>query len=224
MKTKKFTLLIIALASVVCAKADMLAYFSFNNVKLESGSIGVFLNSGDKELYDTATRVISKASSGVKADTATLNLSAFTGEMGGAINHSNANWGAYFGTKFGAMDDFPAGGALALGSGLNGKYVVMSLNSEGYEDLKVFFTTRSSAQNGATKITWEFSTDGVEFKPASATTLYQDNTYTVNSVSLSSFKELANAKTVYLRFCFDGLKGNGNVRIDNIRITGSKIE
>lgn len=213
----------IGAACTACAKADLLAYFNFNNVKLESGSIGVFLESGNREVFAASTRTIAYASAGLKSESALLNLSAFNGEMGAAINGSNANWGVYFGSLVGSVDGFPAGGALALGSGLNGKPAVISLNTEGFQGVKVSFSVRSSAQNGADKIQWEVSTDGVQYKPAATTTLAQNNTYTALCVDLSACKELDNAKQVFIRFAFSGLTGNGNVRLDNIQVSGAKL-
>lgn len=217
-------LLTLGALSLSSAKAELLAYFNFNNVILESGSIGVFLDSGVEEVYHASAHTISPASAGIKADDAMLDLSAFDGEMGGVINGGTSNWGAYFGTILGAVDGFEAGGALALGSGLNGKPVVISLNTEGIKSLLVTFAVRSSGENGATQINWEVSSDGTSYQPAGSTTLFQDNTYTEGAINLSAFKEMENAQQAYIRFAFDGTTGNGNVRIDNIQVSGTKAQ
>lgn len=220
-KTLCLTLAIGALCAG-SARADLLAYFNFNNVNLSSGSIGIFLDSGSEEKYDASKHTISPASAGVKAESAVMDFSAFDGELGGLINGGTTNWGVYFGTPINAVDGFDPGGALALGSGLNGKPVVLVLNTEGYRELKVSFATRSSAENGATEIVWEISSDGVSFEPAGAVTLTQDNNYAMGEIDLSASRMLDNARKAYIRFSFEGTTQNGNVRIDNIQIIGSK--
>lgn len=225
MQTKMKTAGVLLAAGLLCAssvRADLLAYFSFNNVNLESGSIGMFLDSGSEEKYDASKRTISPASAGVKAAGATLDFSTFTGELGGVINGGTANWGAYFGTVVNAVDGFEAGGALALGSGLNGKPAVIVLNTEGFKGILVSFASRSSSENGATQINWEVSSDGVNFETAGTTTLFQDNIFTEGTADLSPYKTIDNVKKAYIRFYFEGTTRNGNVRIDNIQVIGSK--
>lgn len=204
------------------ASAALLVYYDFNNTStLQSGAISTFNTTGTTEIYNATNKTISIGSAGVKASSAVLDLSSY-GNMTGPIG-ANTNWGAYFGTTNNSYGGAAAGGALSLGSGLNNAYLVLSLDTAGYRDLIVSFSTRSSASSGASGILWEVSSDGVNYLSAGSVSLSQNDTFTAGSIDLSAYNLIENVSTAYIRFAFTGATGSGNVRMDNLQINATAI-
>lgn len=201
----------------VPAQAALLLYYNFNNTSpspIVSGQIASFSTSGSAEVYDATNKTLSIGSGGIKASSGQLNFSSFTTGV----------WGAYFGTTLNSYGGAASGGALqVVGTAFNSAYIVLTLDTTGYEDLVISFVTASNA-SGATGMIWEVSSDGVNYtSAATVSSLPTTNAFTLNSVDLSSFSQIENVSTAYIRFAFTGITGNGTTRFDNLQINATAV-
>ena len=122
-----------------------------------------------------------------------------------------------------------AGGALAIiggtGGSANGKSMIFSISTLGYEDIMLEFATRGTA-TGFDNGTWSWSTDNLTY-----TALVGVNTATHSTtfalapvVDFSAISAIDNQSTVYLEYTLSGATStSGNNRIDNLTVSATAV-
>ena len=117
-----------------------------------------------------------------------------------------------------------AGTALALAnSSANGKSLIFSFNTLGYEDLILSFATRGTS-TGFNTHAWSWSTDGINYTPVAGNTAVTATTFEVKTLDLSAVAGLDNASAAYLMLTLSGASSaTGNNRLDNIQLNASPI-
>jgi hypothetical protein len=123
-----------------------------------------------------------------------------------------------------AGGDVTAGMALALAnSAANGKSVIFSFNTLGFEDLVLSFATRGTA-TGFNTHAWAWSTDGVNYTSVVGNTAVTTSTFEIKTVDLSLVSALDNAPTAYLMLTVSGAtSASGNNRLDNLQLNATPI-
>lgn len=202
------------------AGAALIAGFNFNNATAGAGGgLGTFNTTGTAEVFNATTEIVSPASNGDLASSATINLSSIGGTMGGTANN---NWGTFAGDLTNAFGTDVAGQALSIvGTGNNSSTVLITVSTTGYEDIILSYATRGTATGFSTQA-WEYSTNGTDFTAATTLTGRNVTAWSTQSVDLSSIAAADNASTLYLRLTVSGATNTGgNNRIDNIQINGT---
>jgi len=128
------------------------------------------------------------------------------------------------GTDINARKDEPAGrGIRARNPSINGELLI-TLNSRGYEDLRLSYATERSGQ-GMLKQVLYYTTDGETFEP------YGDTIDIVTDYRLVEFdfSDIAEANdnedfAVVIRFLEQNTADNGNNRFDNVVLEGTPLE
>jgi len=192
--------------------------FNNNTPSAVTTNAGIFNSTGTAEVYNPASKILSIASVGSNAATATVNLSYLAGTMGGPTNN---NWGTFAGDTTNALSGTAAGGALAIiGSGNNNKTVDFSFSTLGYTNIAFSYATRGTG-TGFTDQTWSVSADGTNF-----TSLGDISGRNVVAWSTQGFTlaDDVNLPNVVLRLTVSGSTGvGGNNRLDNFIVTGVPI-
>lgn len=150
----------------------------------------------------------------------TLDVSAF------ASTASNPELTSFGGSTLNAFTGGEAitGTALALAnSSANGKSMIFSFSTFGYEDLILSFATRGTG-TGFNTHAWSWSTDGVSYTSIVGNTAVNTSSFEIKTLDLSAISGLDNAPTAYLMLTLSGAtSASGNNRLDNIQLNASPV-
>jgi len=214
------TLVVAGIVPAFAQTSSIVAAWNFNNNTTgnPSSNAGTFNTTGTAELYNADTKMLSIASVGSNAATATINLSNLAGSMGGAANN---NWGTFAGDTTNAITGTAAGGALAIiGTSNNSKTVDFSFSTLGFTNIAFSYATRGTA-TGFSDQTWSVSTDGTNFTSLGDISGRNVTTWSTQGFTLADDVNLEN---VVLRLTVSGdTTTGGNNRIDNFTVTGVAI-
>lgn len=200
------------------SQAVLLAGFNFNNntVGAPTTNLGTLNTTGTTEVFNSTTEILSPATHGAVASSATIDLSGIGGTQGGAPGD---NWGTFGGATTNAVSGDASGGALSIvGSGNNGASFLITVSTAGYEDVVLTYATRGTSSGFSTH-TWAYSTDGTVFTDATTITGRTSTSFTTQTVDLSAITAVDNLSTLWFRVTLSGASAsNGNNRFDNIQI------
>jgi hypothetical protein len=123
-----------------------------------------------------------------------------------------------------AGGDPTAGLALALANqSANGKSVIFSLSTVGYQDLVLSFATRGTATGFATH-DWSWSADGVTYTPLASIAANKTSTWSLETVDFSAVANIENVSTAYLMLTVSGAtSASGNNRLENVQINATAV-
>ncbi|SDG78077.1 beta strand repeat-containing protein [Psychroflexus sediminis] len=140
-------------------------------------------------------------------------------------NFDISNVDNFTGSSTNACNGSDAGRALAVESNTeNGSQVFFNFSSVGYQDLTFSFWTQGTS-TGFNNNTIEYSTDGTTFTafplgPTYIPAISGD----LQTFDLSSITGINNQSNLIIRITFDDATGgNGNNRIDNVKLEGTFI-
>jgi hypothetical protein len=206
------------LAFTEASQAALLAGFNFNNntVGSPTSNLGTLNTTGTAEVFNSTTEILSPATHGVRASTATIDLSGIGGSMGGTPSN---NWGTFAGSTENAVTGDSSGAALAVvGSGNNNASFVITVSTLGYEDVVLTYATRGTSSGFSTHV-WAYSTNGTDFTNVATITGRTSTSFSTQTVDLSSVSAADNLSTLWFRVTLSGATAtNGNNRFDNIQI------
>lgn len=193
MKLARLTLIAGAVTLISSAQAVTLAVWNFNDTTNSSTLLAV-----------------SRQVAGVNASLSTT--------------FNPANVTNFAGTTVNADSSDVAGQALALQVGTNnennGKSVIVSLNTSGYDTISVSYASRTSNVSlGFQTQTLAYSTDGVNY-----TNVATFSGFTTSFAAFSSaVSGIDNVSTGFLKITFDGgSSATSNNRVDNLVVSGNQ--
>jgi hypothetical protein len=110
---------------------------------------------------------------------------------------------------------------MAPGGSVNGKYITLTLDSLGYNNLTLSYATRLTNGNLGTEA-WSYSLDGTTYNTLSSFTTTGTGSFVLETLNLSSLSSnaLNNQGTFYLRETFN-MALNGSFAFDNLQLTGA---
>ncbi len=203
------------------AKADMIAYWSFNYNELPTP--GTFGYLADPSVFPYA------------ADIGDASITIGGGNLLETLVNGNGEtvyrWVlSQSGNLLNVANEEIAGGSLALLIGTpvdgvnfnNGGYVQFQVNMSGYKDLVVSFATRRTSTSFNNQ-EWAWSTDGVNFTTFQTVTTFADPS-TWEAKTLDTITALDNVATAYIRVTLTGgvsVNDNGSTRFDNVQLNAT---
>lgn len=216
---------LLALAASSHAEAALLAYFNFNNssnYNSSNSNLGSFRTSGTAEVYNAASKAISKASAGVHAAAAELRLSALSGSNGGSETN---NWGSHAGVPINTLAGHIDGNGLAItGSGNNSKWITFKLTTSGYGGPVVTYGVRGTGAGYDTH-EWRWSLSETSGYTTFQTLTGTDKSDVIQySVDTSGVSQIRDKDTIYLRLMLSGATSTTAVtRFDNFQFNADII-
>ena len=114
---------------------------------------------------------------------------------------------------------------VAAGTSLveNGKSIIFSLSTSGYQNLVVTYATERSASSFTTQ-QWSYSTDGVNYTSFGSAISVPTTTYTMETVDFTGTSAVNNDSIVYFELTLSGATANtGGDHFDNFQFNATAV-
>ena len=155
-------------------------------------------------------------------------INANAGEGAAQITEGTWTWGdtdfteGFAGSTQNALFGDPAGASLSLrNESMNGNYIQIEFNLEGYVDLEISYWTRRTS-TGFNSNQWSWSTDGQNFTDFGPVINPTESTGG-EIIIIDAPSDIDDNSTVYLRYTLDGAtSASGNNRIDNLQLNAAE--
>ncbi len=224
------TLGLTLLVGVASVNADTVAYWNFNDqTQLGSPPSGSLwrLNPLGTAGAETEYSKDSGVASSAKISVWGTGGGTLVGTNGTSSTSPTHTFGSYSGNLLNAQDGALAGGTLSvLGFNNNDKYFLVKF-SDKIGDGSLSFAYRATS-TGVSTITIDYSTNGgASFTNLSTQTLTRDGVWYTSTANLGNvFASTSGSDMNVLKLTLSGIGGtstNGNVRIDNMLVTGTIV-
>ncbi len=142
---------------------------------------------------------------------------------------------SYSGTNLNGLTGEIAGGSFCPRGGAtindipenNGRYFELSVSTQGYTDISLYYATRSTS-TGFTSQSVSYSIDGIVYEDIANFDTPLENSWSqqqIMYVNFADIPEVNNNPNFRIRITLDGATaGTGNNRFDNIRVTSDEIQ
>ncbi len=145
----------------------------------------------------------------------------------GELIHTLVSTKSFNGTTINAIDNAAAGGSFSIESGAslvnNGKYFTLAIPTTGYANIGLSYAVQRTP-TGFNTYTIDYSLDGGTAYTTHSTSTDIPEEFDTRGLDFSSIPGVVNNPNFIVRITLGGAtNANGNIKFDNIRVTGSEI-